>query len=189
MKTVPLNDILPGVQRPSRYLGNELNAVHKDPAAVGVRIALAFPDLYDLGFSNLGLSILYRILNEIPDVWCERVFAPAADMEAALRERGLPLFSLESRTPLAGFDCVGFTLQYELCATNVVNMLDLAGIPILAADRSDTDPLIVAGGPVAFSPEPVADFFDALVVGDGEEAVRALAAGLAEGLGRPRAAR
>ena len=129
MKQLLIDDILSGVQKPSRYLGNELNAVHKRLSDVNVRIALAFPDLYDLGLSNLGLLILYRVLNDIPDVWCERVYAPAIDMEEELRARKMPLFTLESTTPLRQFDCVGFTLQYELCYTNLVNMLDMAGVP------------------------------------------------------------
>jgi len=186
VKQILIDDILPAVQKPSRYLGNELNAVHKDLAQVNVRIALAFPDLYDLGLSNIGLMILYRVLNDVPDVWCERVYAPAVDMEAEIRARGLPLFTLESTTPLRDFDCVGFTLQYELCYTNIVNMLDMAGIPFFSSLRSDRDPIIVAGGPVAFNPEPISDLIDVIILGDGEEAVLALARALKTGRGRPR---
>ncbi len=186
MKQLLIDDILPSVQKPSRYLGNELNAVHKDLSAVNCRIALAFPDLYDLGLSNIGLMILYRVLNEVPDVWCERVYAPALDMEAEIRARGMKLFTLESTTPLRNFDCVGFTLQYELCYTNIVNMLDMAGIPFYSNERGDQDPIIVAGGPVAFNPEPIADLIDVIILGDGEEAVLALARALKATRGRPR---
>jgi radical SAM family uncharacterized protein/radical SAM-linked protein len=186
MKQLLIDEILQNVQKPSRYLGNELNAVHKDPATVSVRMALAFPDLYDLGLSNIGLMILYRVLNEVPDVWCERVYAPAVDMEAELRRRKLPLFTLESTTPLRDFDCVGFTLQYELCYTNIVNMMDMAGIPLFSCERGDADPIIVAGGPVAFNPEPITDLIDVIILGDGEEAVLQLAAALRASKGRPR---
>ena len=186
MKQQIIDEILQNVQKPSRYLGNELNAVHKDPATVDVRIAMAFPDLYDLGLSNIGMMILYRVLNDLPGVWCERVYAPAMDMEAELRARGIPLFTLESTTPLRQFDCVGFTLQYELCYTNIVNMMDMAGIPLLSAERGDADPIVVAGGPCAFSPEPIADLLDAIVIGDGEDAVIALAHAIRAGKGLPR---
>ncbi len=141
-----LTDILPRVQKPSRYLGREVNAVRKDPGEVDVRIAFAFPDLYDLGLPNLGLMILYNILNRQPGVWAERVYHPAIDMENELRRRGLPLFALESRSPLGEFDAIGFTLQHELSYTNILNMLDLSGIPLLSADRGDAHPLILAGG-------------------------------------------
>lgn len=168
LSTPLLDDILPRVERPARYLGTEYNSVHKDPAAVDLRIALAFPDLYDLGLGNLGLLVLYGILNELPWCWAERVYAPAPDMEAALRERGLPLFALESKDPLAAFDCVGFTLQSELTYTSVLNMLDLARLPVRAADRDEDAPLVMAGGPCAFNPEPMAPFVDFFVIGDGE---------------------
>jgi len=166
-----VEEILPQVERPSRYLGTELNSVRKDPATVRVRVALIFPDLYDLGLGNLGLHILYAILNQQPDVWAERVYAPGLDLEEQLRRRGLPLFSLESRTPLNEFDCLGFTLQSELTYTNVLNLLDLSGLPLLAAGRDARHPLVIAGGPGAFNPEPLADFIDAFVIGEGEEAV------------------
>jgi radical SAM family uncharacterized protein/radical SAM-linked protein len=186
MKQLMIDEILQDVQKPSRYLGNELNAVHKDLSTINVRIALAFPDLYDLGLSNIGIMILYKVLNDIPDVWCERVYAPALDMEAEIRSRGLPLFTLESTTPLRQFDCVGFTLQYELCYTNIVNMMDMAGIPIWSAERGDDDPIIVAGGPVAFAPEPVADLIDAFLIGDGEDSVIKLSEALRAGRGKSR---
>lgn len=164
-------DILPRVQRPSRYLGNELNSVHKDPDRVRLRACLAFPDSYDLGLGNLGLQILYGILNGLEDVWAERVCAPHPDLEAELRRRGLPLFSLESKTPLDRFDLIGFTLQWELNYTNILNILDLGGIPLGADERREGDPLVIAGGPCVFNPEPLAPFIDCFVVGDGEEVV------------------
>ena len=183
---VQLGDILPRVERPSRYLGSELNAVHKEPSAVELRLALVFPDLYDLGLGNLGLLILYAILNELPWCWAERAYAPAADMEAALRARGLPLFSHESRTPLGLLDGIGFTLQSELTYTNILNMLDLAQLPLRSAQRGEEAPLVFAGGPCVFNPEPLAPFMDFFVIGDGEEAVVEVAQVLRETRGRPR---
>lgn len=162
-------EILPVVQRPARYLGTEVNAVHKEWENISVRMAFAFPDLYEVGMSHLGLQILYGLINEQEDLLLERVFAPARDMEEELRRRGLPLFSLESHRPLQEFDVVGFTLQYELTFTNVLNMLDLAGIPLWTRERGDEHPLVLAGGPAAFNPEPLAPFIDAFVVGEGEE--------------------
>ncbi len=169
------NEILPIVRKPSRYLGTELNAAHKDLDRVELRIALVFPDLYELGLGNLGLHILYAILNDLPWCWAERAYAPAADMEATLRARGLPLFAQESRDPLSAMDLIGFTLQSELTYTNVLNVIDLAGIPLRSQDRSDTHPLVFAGGPAAVNPEPMAPFMDFFVIGDGEEVVVELA--------------
>ncbi|MDI3280907.1 MAG: TIGR03960 family B12-binding radical SAM protein [Bacillota bacterium] len=166
-----LEEILPRVRKPSRYLGNEVNAVRKDPASVKVRFALVFPDLYEVGMSHLGLKILYHILNRRPDTAAERVFAPDLDLEEIMRREKLPLFSLETTSPLRDFDLIGFTLQYELSYTTILNLLDLAGVPLLASQRGNGDPLVVGGGPCAFNPEPVAEFFDLLVIGDGEEAV------------------
>jgi radical SAM family uncharacterized protein len=156
--------------RPSRYLGNEVNSVKKDPSRVDVSIALAFPDIYEIGMSHLGLKILYNILNNQEWLAAERVFSPWVDLENELRSRGIPLATLESERPLSGFDLVGFSLQHELSYTNVLNMLDLSGIPFLSEDRTEKDPLIIAGGPACFNPEPVADFFDLMVIGDGETA-------------------
>jgi len=165
-----LEQILPEVEKPARYLGGEHNSVVKDPKGVRVRACLAFPDVYEIGMSHLGLRILYSVLNRRDDMALERCFTPWPDMEKALRKHALPLTSLESRTPLGAFDVVGFSLQYELCFTNVLLMLDLAGIPFRTRDRGEGAPMILGGGPVAFSPEPVADFFDAFLIGDGEEA-------------------
>jgi radical SAM family uncharacterized protein/radical SAM-linked protein len=178
--------ILPAVQRPSRYLGTELNSVHKDLAEVDTRICLCYPDLYDLALGNLGLLVLYAILNQQSGVWAERAYAPAPDLEEVLRNRELPLFSVESRTPLSQFDMLGFTLQYELTYTNLLNMLELGGVPLLTADRDDSHPLVVAGGPGALNPEPLADFVDAFAVGDGEEVVLDLVAAVRETRGLPR---
>ncbi|MCZ6871918.1 MAG: B12-binding domain-containing radical SAM protein, partial [bacterium] len=164
-------EVLPRIQKPSRYLGCELNTVHKDLADVDVRFVLAFPDLYDLGLSNLGLLILYSILNKQPGVWAERAYMPALDLEAQLDARHLPLFSLESKSPLRHFDAIGFTLQYELSYSNVLHMLMLSDIPLRSAQRDADLPLIIAGGPGAFHPEPLADFIDAFVIGDGEDVI------------------
>ncbi len=179
-------EVLPRVQKPSRYLGCELNTVHKDLAEVDVRIALAFPDLYDLGLSNLGLLILYSILNKQPGVWAERAYMPALDLEAQLRMRNLPLFSLESKTPLGDFDAIGFTLQYELSYSNILHMLALSNLPLRSAQRDADLPLIIAGGPGAFHPEPLADFIDAFVIGDGEDVILDLVDALRDSKGLSR---
>ncbi|MBN2414400.1 TIGR03960 family B12-binding radical SAM protein [bacterium] len=158
------------MMRPGRYAGNEIHRIVKDPDAVSLRFALAFPDLYEIGMSHPGFEILYHVLNRQRDIAAERVYAPWIDLETLLRAEGLPLFSLETWTPLREFDIVGFTLQYELQYTNILSMLDLSGIPLKAADRTADDPLVIAGGPCAFNPEPLAVFFDAVVLGDGEKA-------------------
>ncbi len=165
------NEILHKIIRPARYTGGEWNSVVKDWDAIRLKIALAYPDTYEIGMSNLALPILYDILNREADVLAERVFAPWVDMEAALRENKIPLFSLESQRPLKDFDIIGFSLGYELGYTNVLNMLDLAGMPVLASERDDSYPLIIAGGTCTLNPEPMADFIDAFVIGDGEEVV------------------
>lgn len=168
-KQLNIDHILPLVQRPARYIGHEWNA---SPAkADGVSLCLCFPDLYEVGASNLGLEILYHLINSRDDARAERAYMPANDMAAALKKEDLPLFSLESRAPLSSFDVVGFTLQYELCATNILEMLSLSGIPLLAAERKELFPLVIGGGPMTANPEPLAEFFDAFVLGDGEEAV------------------
>ena len=166
-----MKEFLSLISKPVRYLGQEINSIRKDPAQVRLKFCLAFPDVYEVGMSHLGIQILYDILNGKEGVACERVFAPWVDMEKVLREKGIPLSSLESSTPLDRFDILGFSLQYELCFTNVLNMLDLSHIPLLSRERDERFPLIIAGGPTAFNPEPVADFFDAMVIGDGEEVV------------------
>ncbi len=171
MDHCPLEDLLPEVQKPSRYLGQELFSTHKDLQDVRLRFALAFPDLYEVGMSHLGIKILYYLLNARPEVWAERFFAPAPDLSRILRERSLPLTSLESGTPLKDFDLIGFSLPYELGYTNVLEMLSLGGLPLRSRDRSAEHPLVIAGGPCVFNPEPLADFFDLLVIGDGEEVI------------------
>jgi radical SAM family uncharacterized protein len=164
-----LDDILTRVAKPARYTGHEWNSVVKDWDGVEVKVALAYPDIYEVGMSNLGLMILYDILNGEEGVLGERVYAPWLDMEEAMRRAGIPLYSLESRRPLSDFDIIGFSLQYELNYTNVLNMLDLAGIAPLAAERGDADPLIIGGGSCTYNAEPLADFFDLFVIGEGEE--------------------
>ncbi len=173
---VDYEELLRFVDKPGRYLGNERGAVHKDPDGVRLRFALAFPEVYEIAQSHLGLQILYDLLNRRPDVYCERVYAPWLDMEAQLRLHDLPLASLETGTPLREFHIVGFSLQYELTYTNILAMLDLGRIPLLACERGVTDPLVIAGGPGAFNPEPIADFLDAVVLGDGEEVVHDITA-------------
>ncbi|MBN1978736.1 MAG: TIGR03960 family B12-binding radical SAM protein [Anaerolineae bacterium] len=165
-----LERVLPTVRRPGRYVGGEYNSVVKDWDAASVRVCLAFPDIYDLGMSNLGLAILYDILSALPDALAERAYMPWVDMLAAMRGAGIPLYSLESKRPLADFDIVGFSLPSEQLYTNVLEMLDLAGFPVRAANRDESHPLVIAGGHAAFNPEPMADFVDAFVIGDGEEA-------------------
>jgi radical SAM family uncharacterized protein/radical SAM-linked protein len=164
-------EFLPFVNKPGRYIGNEYNVIQKDLDGIDLRVALAFPEVYELGMSYVGFDILYHILNSQPDVWAERVYAPWFDAEEVLREKNISLFSLESRTPLAEFDWIGFTLQYELTYTNILNMLNLAGIPLKADDRPADWPIIIGGGPSAYNPEPLAEFFDAFLLGDGEEAI------------------
>jgi len=164
-----LNKILPLVQKPARYTGGELNSVVKNPDEVDVRMAFCFPDNYEIGMSHLGIKILYAIANERPDTWCERVFAPWPDMEEQMRANGIPLFGLESGDPIKDFDIIAFTLQYELCYTNVLNMLDLAGLPVKACDRKGLSPIVFGGGPCACNGEPMADFFDLFSLGEGEE--------------------
>jgi len=164
-----LERILDKVQKPARYVGGELNSVVKKADEVDVRFAFCFPDLYEIGMSHLGMKILYALKNKREDIWCERVFAPAADMEALMRERGIPLYGLESLEPIRTFDFIGFTLQYELCYTTVLNMLDLAGLPVRSEDRDSLSPIVMAGGPCACNPEPVSAFVDLFVLGEGEE--------------------
>lgn len=161
--------ILQYVQKPARYAGGELNCVVKDADEVDLRYAFCFPDLYEIGMSHLGMKILYSLVNSREDAWCERVFAPDTDMEEQMRKNNVPLFALESSDYIKDFDIIGFTLMYELSYTNVLNMLDLAGIPLKAEDRTELTPIICAGGPCACNPEPLADFLDIVFLGDGEE--------------------
>ena len=169
MNNKELEKILLTVQKPGRYTGGEQGSVIKDKSKVDVRFAFCFPDTYEVGMSHLGIKILYSQFNTYDYVWCERVFAPWTDFETIMREKGIPLFALESLDPVADFDIIGFTLQYELSYTNVLNMLDLAGIPIHSADRKGLKNIVVAGGPCTCNPEPLADFIDVFFPGEGEE--------------------
>lgn len=165
-----LEKILPAVKKPGRYTGAEWNEVRKDPALAKIKVALAFPDVYEIGMSYLGQKILYSLINAHPSFLAERVFAPWPDFEQELRKHRLPLRSLENGIPLADFDILGFSLLYELNYSNILTILDLGGIPLRARDREPRHPLVIAGGPAVFNPEPVAGFFDLFLVGDGEEA-------------------
>ena len=166
-----LDQLLKRVEKPGRYIGGETNSVKKDPSKVDANFAFAFPDIYEIGMSYLGLQILYNAINLRENMYCQRVFAPAVDMEELMRAENVPLVTLETKTPVRDMDMLGFTLQYEMSFTTVLNMIDLAQIPVLAKDRTDADPIIVAGGPCAFNPEPLADFIDLFMIGDGEEAL------------------
>jgi len=169
MKTKEFEKLLLTVQKPGRYSGGEINSVIKDKEKVDVRFAFCFPDTYEIGMSHLGMKILYSQFNARDDIWCERVFAPWTDFEEVMRENNIPLFALESRDAVKDFDIIGFTMQYEMSYTNVLNMLDLAGLPLKSADRHDLSPLVVAGGPCVCNPEPIADFIDLFFLGEGEE--------------------
>lgn len=164
-----LDHIFKQVEKPGRYIGGEVNSVKKDLKNVDARMAFAFPDLYEIGMSYLGMQILYNAVNKRDSLYCERVFAPAPDMETLMRKEGVPLFTLETKTPLKDMDMIGFTLQYEMSYTTILNMLDLAKIPLLSKERGEDFPIIAAGGPCAFNPEPLADFIDMFLIGDGEE--------------------
>lgn len=166
--------LLQYVQKPARYVGGELNSVIKDPDKVDIRYAFCFPDIYEIGMSHLGMKILYGLVNDREDSWCERVFAPDVDMEEQMRKNNVPLFALESGDYIKDFDIIGFTLMYELCYTNVLNMLDLAGIPLYSKDRTELAPIICVGGPCACNPEPIADFVDIVFLGDGEDSTNAV---------------
>ncbi len=168
---VQIEDLLMRVEKPARYLGNEMNSAHKEITEDTIRFAFAFPDTYEIGMSHLGMQILYHLLNEQQDVFCERVFSPNEDMENLLREKGRSLFALESKSPLKNFDFIGFTLQYELSYTNILNILEMGSIPLFQKDRGDEDPLIILGGPCSYNSEPIADFADIIVLGEGEEII------------------
>ena len=166
-----LDQLLKRVEKPGRYIGGEVNAAVKDPSQVDANFAFAFPDIYEIGMSYLGLQILYHVLNKHENIYCQRVFAPAVDMEQLMREENVPLVTLETKTPVKEMDILGFTLQYEMSFTTVLNMLDLAQIPVMAKERGDEFPIVMAGGPCAFNPEPLADFIDLFMMGDGENAL------------------
>ena len=162
------DDILMKIEKPARYIGNEVNAVVKDKSKVNVRFAMCFPDVYEIGMSHLGIQILYGMLNEMEDVWCERVYSPWLDLDTIMRKEHIPLFALESQDPVKEFDFLGITIQYEMCYTNILQVLDLAGIPLVATDRGDDCPIVIGGGPCTYNPEPIAEFFDIFYIGEGE---------------------
>ena len=168
MRKLALSDeILMQIEKPARYIGNELNSVVKDDTSQ-IRFAMCFPDVYEIGMSHLGIQILYDMFNRREDTWCERVYSPWPDLHKIMKEQNIPLFGLESQEPIKNFDFVGLTLQYEMCYTNILQILDLAQIPLLSADRGDEDPIILGGGPCSYNPEPIADFFDCFYIGEGE---------------------
>ncbi|MBO7631714.1 MAG: B12-binding domain-containing radical SAM protein, partial [Lachnospiraceae bacterium] len=162
------DEILLSVEKPARYTGGEVNMVVKDPAACGIRFCMCFPDVYEVGMSHLGIQILYDMFNRREDTYCERVYSPWVDLDKIMREKKIPLFSLETQTPIKQFDFLGITLQYEMCYTNILQVLDLSGIPLRSKDRGEDDPIVVGGGPCSYNPEPIADFFDFFYIGEGE---------------------
>ncbi|MGN0371986.1 MAG: TIGR03960 family B12-binding radical SAM protein [Enterocloster sp.] len=169
MRKLALSDeILLSIQQPARYIGGEVNMVVKDPSQVDIRFAMCFPDVYEIGMSHLGIQILYSMFNSREDVYCERVYSPWMDLDPLMREKGIPLFTLETQEPVRNFDFLGITLQYEMCYTNVLQILELSQIPLHACDRGEEDPIVIGGGPCAYNPEPLADFFDMFYIGEGE---------------------
>ena len=175
MEKLALSDeILLSIEKPARYIGNEMNCVIKDKNSVDIRFAFCFPDVYEIGMSHLGMQILYHDFNRFDDVWCERVFSPWMDLDKIMREKNIPLFALESQDVVKDFDFLGFTLQYEMCYTNILQVLDLSKIPLLSRERSHEDPIVIGGGPCVYNPEPIADFFDLFYIGEGEVQYRPL---------------
>ena len=175
MSRLALSDeILMTVEKPARYIGNEVNSVIKDKTRVDIRFAMCFPDVYEIGMSHLGIQILYDMFNRFEDTWCERVYSPWTDLDKIMREKNIPLFALESQEPVKDFDFLGITLQYEMCYTNILQILDLAQIPLLASERDETYPIVIGGGPCTYNPEPIADFFDIFYIGEGETRYREL---------------
>ena len=169
MRKLALNDeILLKIEKPARYIGNEVNSVMKDKSEVDIRFAMCFPDVYEIGMSHLGIQILYDMFNQREDVWCERVYSPWLDLHKIMKEEQIPLFALESQDPIRDFDFLGITIQYEMCYTNILQILDLSRIPIHSRDRGETDPIVIGGGPCTYNPEPLAEFFDIFYIGEGE---------------------
>ena len=169
MRKLALNDeILLNIEKPARYIGGEVNSVMKDPAEADIRFCMCFPDVYEIGMSHLGIQILYDMFNRREDVWCERVYSPWLDLDRVMREEHIPLFALESQDPVKDFDFLGITIQFEMCYTNILQILDVSGIPLHAADRTKEDPFVIGGGPCTYNPEPLADFFDIFYIGEGE---------------------
>ena len=175
MRKLALSDeILLSIEKPARYIGGEINMVQKDPGAVDVRFCMCFPDVYEIGMSHLGIQILYDMFNQWDDVYCERVYSPWVDLDEIMRKEHIPLFALESQEPIKDFDFLGITIQYEMCYTNILQVLDLSGIPLCAKDRTKEDPFVIGGGPCTYNPEPIADFFDMFYIGEGETVYREL---------------
>ncbi len=175
MRKLALNDeILMKVEKPARYIGNEFNSVVKELSPEMIRFAMCFPDVYEIGMSHLGIQILYDMFNSMEDVWCERIYSPWVDLDAIMRKEQIPLFALESQEPVKNFDFLGITIQYEMCYTNILQVLDLAQIPLLAKDRGEDMPIVIGGGPCTYNPEPIADFFDLFYIGEGETRYREL---------------
>ena len=162
------DDILMQIEKPARYIGCEYNSVVKDKSEVDIRFAMCFPDVYEIGMSHLGIQILYDMFNRMDGVWCERVYSPWLDLDAILRRENIPLFALESQDPIKDFDFLGITIQYEMCYTNILQVLDLSQIPLTSKDRTWEHPIVIGGGPCAYNPEPIADFFDLFYIGEGE---------------------
>lgn len=169
-KSALSDEILLSIEKPARYIGNEVNSVMKDPEQVDIRFAMCFPDVYEIGMSHLGIQILYHMFNERPDVWCERVYSPWPDLDARMRKDNIPLFALESQEPIRSFDFLGITIQFEMCYTNILQVLELSGIPLEASERTEEDPIVIGGGPCVYNPEPIAEFFDIFYIGEGETA-------------------
>ena len=169
MRKLALDDeILLNIEKPARYIGGEVNSVMKDPESVDIRFAMCFPDVYEIGMSHLGIQILYDMFNRREDVWCERVYSPWLDLDKVMREKGIPLFALESQDPVRDFDFLGITIQFEMCYTNILQVLELSHIPLHAKDRTEAHPIVIGGGPCTYNPEPLADFFDIFYMGEGE---------------------
>ena len=162
------DDILLNIEKPARYIGHEVNSVMKDKKAVDIRFAMCFPEVYEVGMSHLGIQILYDMFNRREDTWCERVYSPWIDLDKIMREKHIPLFALESQDPVKNFDFLGIRLQFEMCYTNVLQVLDLSGIPLHSEDRTLEDPFVIGGGPCVYNTEPLAEFFDMFYIGEGE---------------------
>ena len=169
MRKLALDDeILMKIEKPARYIGGEVNSVMKDKENIDVRFAMCFPDVYEIGMSHLGIQILYDMFNRREDVWCERVYSPWTDLDKIMREEQIPLFALESQEPVKNFDFLGITIQFEMCYTNILQVLELSQIPLYSTERTEEDPIVIGGGPCAYNPEPLADFFDLFYIGEGE---------------------
>ena len=162
------DDILMSIDKPARYIGNEVNSVVKDKSKIDIRFCMCFPDNYEIGMSHLGIQILYDMFNQREDTWCERVYSPWPDLHKIMKEKNIPLFALESQDPLKDFDFLGITIQYEMCYTNLLQILDLAQVPLLSKDRTTEHPIVIGGGPCTYNPEPISDFFDIFYIGEGE---------------------